>query len=103
MGAYILKNYSFTNLTYSFFYYLIAAVLLFSGISKIINPLPFIETLKTTFKISDNIILFFAALRSIIEIGFAVLMLLRIKQNETLPEVTILFSVSRDLVIMEQS
>lgn len=36
-------------------YYFIVSVLLFSGTSKIIDPIPAIETLKAAFKFSDEI------------------------------------------------
>lgn len=72
-------------------YYLIAAVLLFSGVTKIIDPAPFVETLKAAFKFSDDLNILFATLLPIVEIGLGQMMLFRIKQKETLVIVSILF------------
>lgn len=47
----ILKNY---KIVYNFLYYFISALLIFSGIVKLINPQPTIETLKVIFHISEK-------------------------------------------------
>jgi hypothetical protein len=72
-------------------YYFICGILLFSGITKIIDPTLFIETLKAVFKISEDLILVFATLLPIIEIGLGLMMLFKIRQKETLIAVAILF------------
>jgi hypothetical protein len=91
MGTYILKSYSFTNLTYSFFYYLLAIVLLFSGISKIINPAPLMETIKVSLRVNENLLILAATLLPMIEIALGLMLLLKIQTKKTLFATTILF------------
>jgi len=74
-------------------FYIITAVLLFSGIAKIIDPLPIINTLKliTIIPASSHIII--ATLLPVVEIGLAVLMLMKIKLKITTKAVAFLFAI----------
>lgn len=69
----------------------------FSGIAKIIDPLPIIKTLET-FKLfsfiswGDEINVFVATTLPIFEIGLALLLMLKIKLNVALPLTLILFT-----------
>lgn len=72
-------------------YYLIVGVLLFSGISKIIDPIPTIETLNAAFKFSDGINLFIVTVLPIVEIALAIMLLLKYKQRITSIAVAALF------------
>ncbi|MEW6653654.1 MAG: MauE/DoxX family redox-associated membrane protein [Bacteroidota bacterium] len=79
------------RILYSVFYYSIAAILLFSGVSKIIDPLPTIETIKAAFKFSDEINLIVAAILPVTEVTLALMMLFRYKQRMTLITINVLF------------
>jgi hypothetical protein len=57
-------------------YYSLALILLFTGITKIIDPLPLISTLKLLPIINEQAAIFTATLLPVIEIGLAILMLL---------------------------
>jgi hypothetical protein len=72
------------------FYYLIAAVLLFSGISKIIDPLPMIETMKAAFKVDENLLIIAATGLPVIEAGLGVMLLLNQRRKETISVITVL-------------
>ncbi len=74
-------------------YYLIAAVLLFSGIVKILDPLPLIETLKLITIIPGNLQILITVLLPVVEIGLALLLMLRVKREQTLTLITILFGI----------
>lgn len=76
---------------YNIMYYFVVGVLLFSGISKIIDPLPTIETLKAAFKFPDEINLLIATALPIVEIALALMMLLKYKQLITLLTINVLF------------
>jgi len=79
------------NAAFNIMYYFIVALLLFSGTSKIIDPLPTIETLKAAFKFSDEINLLIATALPIIEIALALMLLLKYKQRITLIAINVLF------------
>lgn len=87
----IRESYSFTNLTYSFFYYLIAGVLLFSGVSKIIDPAPMIETMKAAFKVNESLLILAATFLPITEIVLGLMLVLKIQLKKTLLVTTVLF------------
>lgn len=72
-------------------YYLIVGVLVFSGISKIINPLPTIETLKAAFKFSNEINLIAATMLPVIEVALALMLLFKYKQRIVLITINVLF------------
>ncbi|MBL1212908.1 MAG: methylamine utilization protein [Ignavibacteriae bacterium] len=72
-------------------YYSLALILLFTGITKIIDPLPLISTLKLLPIINEQAAIFTATLLPVIEIGLAILMLLKIKTKVILTAVTVLF------------
>lgn len=91
----ILKSYSFTNLTYISFYYLIAVVLLFSGVSKIIDPMPMIETINQipVLKRITEILPFgevWWGFLPIIEIALGLMLVLKIQTKNTLSATTVL-------------
>jgi hypothetical protein len=72
--------------------YLIAAVLLFSGISKIIDPMPLIETLKLVAKLPEDILIIIATILPILEIGLGILLVLKIKPKPVLFATLALFA-----------
>ena len=72
-------------------YYGIAGILLFSGIMKMIDPIPAMDTLKAAFSLPDEINLIALTLLPVVEISLAVLMILKIKQKLVLGLVTALF------------
>lgn len=90
-------KFSLSKLFYYSTYYLIIGVLLFSGIAKIIDPLPLIKTLEA-FKLfsfiswGDGINIFIATTLPIFEIGLAILLILKIKLNVALPLTLIFFT-----------
>jgi len=79
------------RITYNIFYYSIVAVLLFSGISKIIDPIPTVETLKAAFKTSDELNLLIATALPILEMALAIMMILKYKLRITLITINVLF------------
>jgi len=72
-------------------YYFICAVLLFSGVSKIIDPTPMIETMKAAFKVNENLLIFTATILPIVEIALALLLIMKIQTKKTLLLATVLF------------
>lgn len=76
---------------YNIMYFFIVGLLLFSGASKIIDPLPTIETLKTAFKLSDEINLLIATVLPIVEVALALMLLLKYKLRITLITINVLF------------
>ncbi len=72
-------------------YYLIIVVLLFSGISKIIDPLPMMETMKAVFKVNESLLILVATILPIIEIGFGLMLVFNVQTKKTLFGITILF------------
>ena len=85
----ILKNY---KIVYNFLYYFISALLIFSGIVKLINPQPTIETLKVIFHISEKMIYFIKILLPVIEITLALMMIYNLKRIVILYLIISLFS-----------
>ncbi len=77
---------------FSAFYFLIA-VLLFSGITKILDPVPLINTLKLVTFIPVSLHVLFATLLPVAEIVLALLMISKTKLKITLPVVTVLFTI----------
>jgi len=88
-----LKEYDFIKILYNISIYVITAVLLFSGIAKIIDPFPLISTLKLITIIPESLQILIATLLPVVEIGLAILMLLKVKPQLTLTVVTILFAI----------
>lgn len=83
---------------YLFSFYLISIVLLFSGISKTIDPQPLIETIQSIKLIGDNfvakrsiLIIALATILPVIEITFGVMLLLKMNIRIILLLTTILF------------
>ncbi|NMB82180.1 MAG: methylamine utilization protein [Ignavibacteria bacterium] len=72
-------------------YYFLIALLLFSGISKILDPQPMLETIKAVINVSEELQIAAATLLPVAEITLGVMLLLRIRTKETLIAVTILF------------
>ncbi|MCF8357025.1 MAG: methylamine utilization protein [Melioribacteraceae bacterium] len=62
-------------------YYLIAFILLFTGTTKLFDPKPLAETLRSLQLLSDEIIIFTSAILPVIEIGLGAMLLLKIKQD----------------------
>lgn len=85
-----LKN--FRKVLYTITYYGIASVLLFSGVTKIIDVNPLIEVLQRI-KLPDNLILATATLLPIIEIGLGLILLLKLQQKMALRITAVLFLV----------
>ena len=65
----IIRKQSLYRVIYHILFYFISVILLFSGISKIIDPLPTVETLKAAFKLSDEKNLLIATALPIVEIS----------------------------------
>lgn len=96
MGTNILKVFNFTNLIYSFFYYLIVVILLFSGVSKVIDPMPMIETINQipVLKRITEILPFgevWWGFLPIIEIALGLMLFLKIQLKKTLLVTKVLF------------
>ena len=72
-------------------YYFIAVVLLFSGISKIIDPTPMMETMKAVFKVNESLMILAATILPIIEIGFGLMLVFNVQTKKILIAVSILF------------
>ena len=87
----MVKNIEYINRIPFLIYYLIALLLLFSAITKILKPIPTIETLKAAFKFSDEINLAMATVLPIIEVALAPMILFNYKVKLTLAIVTVLF------------
>lgn len=85
------KLNQYLNKVYYSLYISIVLVLLFSAITKILNPDPFIETIKNIFNFDEDIIIGLAAIFPIFELSLAVLLLFKIKEKFTLLLVTSLF------------
>lgn len=88
-------NKSSINLKKSFYlfsFYLIVIVLLFSGISKVIDPQTFIETIQSTNLIEDVFVIALAILLPVIEITLGVILLLKMNIGIILILTTILFA-----------
>ena len=73
--------------------YIVAAVLLISGISKILDPMPLIETLKAFIKLPEDITILIATILPVLEIGLALLLMLEIKPKPVLYGTLILFTL----------
>jgi len=86
-----LKEIKIKKYIYIVSFYLIAAVLLFSGVAKIIDPLPLIDILKLITFIPESLHVLIATLLPVIEIGLAVLIIMKIKPKATFSVVTIMF------------
>lgn len=76
----------------SFVYYMLALILLFTGITKILDPLPLINTLKLIQFLEENLVVLIATLLPLLEMGLGLLMVLKVKPKITLSAVTILFA-----------
>jgi len=87
-----LKEIKIKKYIYFVSFYIITAVLLFSGIVKILDPLPLMETLKLITIIPASLHIIFATLLPVVEIGLAVLMIMKIKPKITLATVAVLFA-----------
>ena len=81
------------KLLYFSAFYFIAAVLLFSGIAKILDPVPLINTLKLVTVIPVSLHVLIATLLPVVEIVLALLMISKTKLKITLPIVTALFTI----------
>ncbi len=88
-----LKEYGIIKILYNVSFYIITAVLLFSGIAKIIDPLPLINTFKLITIIPESLQLIIATLLPIVEIGLAVLLLMKIKLKITIKAAAFLFAI----------
>ncbi len=74
-------------------YYFIAMVLLFTGISKVIDPTPMIETMKAVFKVNENLLIIAATGLPLIEITLGLMLVLKIQTKRMLLGVMVLFFV----------
>jgi hypothetical protein len=87
----LVKSFKSLDLLISASYYFLIALLLFSGISKIIDPQPMMETIKAVINVSEELQVVTAALLPVLELTLGVMLLLRIRVEETLIAVKILF------------
>jgi len=88
-----LKEFGFIKTLYNVSFYIITAALLFPGIAKIIDPLSLISTLKLITIIPESLQILIATLSPVVEIGLAVLMLMKIKLKITTKAVAFLFAI----------
>jgi len=86
-----MKKENVMNILYHAGLYLIAGVLLFSGISKIIDPMPLIETLKLVASLPEEFLIIIATILPVIEIGLGVMLVLKIKPKPVQLATLILF------------
>jgi hypothetical protein len=84
-------SFNSLDLLISASYYFLAALLLFSGISKIMEPQPMLETIKAVINVSEELLIVVATLLPIVAITLGVMLLLRKRVKETLLVATILF------------
>lgn len=87
----VLAKVNSKKLVFQLLSYLIAVVLLFSGISKIIDPTPMMETMKVAFKVNENLLILAATLLPVIEIVLGLMLVFNRQTKKTLFAVTILF------------
>ncbi|MEW6507683.1 MAG: MauE/DoxX family redox-associated membrane protein [Bacteroidota bacterium] len=87
----LVKSIKSLELLISASYYFLIALLLFSGVSKILDPQPMLETIKAVINVSEELQIAAATLLPVIEITLGVMLLLRIRVKETLLVATILF------------
>ena len=80
-----------TNISSIFIYFIISNLLLFSGISKILDPQPMLETIKAVINVSEELQIVAATLLLVLELTLGTMLLLKIRVKETLIAVTILF------------
>ena len=88
-----IKKYGIIKILYNVSFYMITAVLLISGIAKIIDPLPLLNTLKQITFLPTELQIIIAALLPVVEIGLALLLLMKIKLNITKKAVVFLFGI----------
>jgi uncharacterized membrane protein YphA (DoxX/SURF4 family) len=74
-------------------YYFIAGVLLFSGIAKIVDPMPMIETLNAAKILNEQVNIFLATILPVIEISLGIMLILQQFIKATKISVTILFTL----------
>jgi len=87
----LVKSFKSLDLLISASYYFLIALLLFSGISKIMEPQPMLETIKAVINVSEELQISAATLLPVLEITLGVMLLLKIRVKETLIAVTVLF------------
>jgi len=86
------KKLTLWQISNLFAYYLLTAVLLFSGIAKIIDPLPLLNILKQVTFLPAELQIIIATLLPVVEICLALLMLTKSKLKLVLPIVAMLFA-----------
>jgi len=79
------------NIIYYVCLYLVAGVLLLSGISKIIDPMPLIEMLKLVVGLPEEFLIILATILPIIEIGLSLLLVLKTKPKPVQLATLVLF------------
>jgi len=92
LNKYIQKSGGAKRITYHTGLYFLAAVLLISGISKIIDPIPLIETLKAFAKLPEDILILIVTILPVIEMGLGILLVLKIKPKPVLLGTLLLFA-----------
>ncbi len=86
-------NNGIGNYVYQICYYFISAVLIGSGLAKIIDPSGMLNTLNTALNIlSEDIIVITATIIPIAELGIGAMLLLKIKTKLALTLTVILFA-----------
>lgn len=91
--GYFLTKEKLKQKLYVISYYLIAVVLLVSGISKILNPENLLNTLNTTLTfLGGNILILIATVLPVLEIALGLMLLLKTKVKKTLIATVILFA-----------
>ena len=85
------SNYSFKKILYYAAYYFIAAVLFVSGVSKIIDPQPLLDTLSLIKFLPDELRIAIATALPMVELTLAIILIGKIKVKLALLLTTILF------------
>ncbi len=80
------------NHSYKAGIYFISIILSFSGISKILNPLPFMESVRIVTRLPENTIILLSAIFPMIEVLLGVLIVIKKKLELIIKGTLILFS-----------
>lgn len=80
------------NIAYTIGCYLVALLLMYNGISKVINPWPLIDALKLLANLSEAWLIIISAVVPVIEISLAIMIILKIKLRIVLTTTLILYA-----------
>ncbi|MCX6168643.1 MAG: methylamine utilization protein [Ignavibacteriales bacterium] len=72
-------------------YYFIAVILLFSGVSKVLDPSPMFGTMKAAFKINEELLILAVTVVPIVESALGLMLLLKVQTKKTFLATIVLF------------